>query len=81
LGEEAVDLACHVGGISADVEEGTLFEQLVDFGGILLKLVLDVDLLRTIARECDVNVELVAEIGFVLLQGKKLAGTFCRIEE
>lgn len=73
LAQQCVDLARHVGGVTADVEVGLLLEQPVDFLAVLLELVLHVDLLGAIAREGNVHLEVVAESLFVFLE-KLLAG-------
>jgi hypothetical protein len=49
LSEESIHFTCHTRGITADVKVCLLFEELVDFGGGFLKLVLDVDLAWSLA--------------------------------
>lgn len=67
LPEQCVDLACHVGGITTDVEVRLLFKELVDFFAILLKLVLNVDLLWAVTGESCVHDKIVSECFFVFL--------------
>lgn len=67
LGEDGIDFTGHTGGVTADVEESLLAEELVDFGSVLLEAVLDVDLLGRFAGESGNEFELVAEDLLVFL--------------
>lgn len=68
LRKDSVDFASHVGGITADVEEGLLREKLIDLGGSLLETVLDVNLFRSLSREGSNQFEFVAKSFLVFLQ-------------
>ena len=65
--QDSVDLARHVGGVTADVEVGLLLEKLVDLLGPFLETVLDVDLLGTLAGEGGDELKVVAKdlLGFL----------------
>jgi hypothetical protein len=67
LRENSVDLARHVGRISADIDVRLLEEKLVDLIRAGLDTVLYVDLLVSLAGEGNVQVELVAEDLLVFL--------------
>jgi hypothetical protein len=65
LCKNRIHLPRHVRRITTDVEIGFLQEQLVDFFGVLLKPVLDVDFLGAFAGEGGNEGEFVAEGFFV----------------
>lgn len=65
------DLARHVRRVAADVKVGLLEEQVVDFLGVFLEPVLNVDLLRLFAGEGGDQLEGVAEGGFVSLRCRR----------
>ena len=65
--EDGVYFSSHIGGVTADVEVSLLQEELVDFFGVLLQSVLDVDFVGALAGEgCDKG-EFVAKDLFVFL--------------
>ena len=51
VGEAAIDIARHAGGIAADIEMRAVLEPRPQFGGVLQHAVLDVDLVVLVARE------------------------------
>jgi len=51
LAERRVDLSRHVSGVTADVEERALLDEIIDLLGMLAQSVLDVNLLWSIAGE------------------------------
>jgi hypothetical protein len=53
--ERLVDVVGHADGIAADVEVGAFLQPGVEFRAVLDHAVLDVDLLRLVARERDVE--------------------------
>lgn len=67
VAQDGVNLARHVGGVTADVEIGLLLKELVDLLSSFLETVLDVDLLGTIAGEGGDELEVIAEdlLGFL----------------
>jgi hypothetical protein len=67
LRQHGVDFSCHVRGVTAHVEVSFLLEQLVDFFGVLLEPVLDVDFARSFTGEGGDEGEFVAEDFFVFL--------------
>jgi hypothetical protein len=74
LRKHRVHLSCHVRSITTHVEIGFLEEQLIDFFGVLLESVLDVDFLGAFAREGGDEGEFVAEGFFVGLFKVSLEG-------
>lgn len=61
LHEGGVYLARHVSGVATDVEIGFLRQEVVNFYGLLLETVLNIDLLWSFPGECSDKLELVAE--------------------
>lgn len=61
LRQHDIDLSCHVRRITTDVEVCLLLQELVDFLGVFLEAVLDVDFAWPIAREGSDELEFVAE--------------------
>lgn len=68
LAEQRVDLAGHIGCVTAHVEVRLLLEQLVDLGGHLFELVLHVDLVGTFTRKRGGDFKFIAKIFLVLLE-------------
>jgi hypothetical protein len=61
LAKEGIDFTCHVRGITTHVEVSLLLEEIVDKLGIFFQTMLNVDLLRCLARESGENSKRVAE--------------------
>ena len=61
LSENSVDLASHVGSVTANVEVSLLLQKLVDLLGALLETVLDIDLLGALTRESGHELEVITE--------------------
>lgn len=69
LRQHGVDFPRHVRCVTTDVEIGFLLEELVNFFGVFLEAVLDVDFVGAFAGEGGDEGEFVAEGVFVLLVG------------
>ena len=65
--ENVVDLPCHVCGITADIDVGTLLDELVDLLCVLGQPVLNVDLLVAVAGESVDHGESITELVAVCL--------------
>lgn len=72
LSQDRVDLASHVGRITADVDVSLLGQELVDLLSPLLQAVLDVDFFGTLSRKSGDKLELVAKNLLVFLNKIKV---------
>jgi hypothetical protein len=68
LAKQGVDFACHVRRVTADIEVSLLLEEFVNLRGGFLQLVLNIDLLGSLARKGYMKFEVLAQILFVLLK-------------
>ena len=73
LAEDSVDFSCHVCGITAHVKVGFLKKKLIDFFGVLLESVLDINLLWSFSRKCGDEGEFISQSFLVLLQKRSVS--------